>query len=604
MKIRQVASLIIALILASTTLSCGGGGGGTGGGSVSGRQWTYMVYMGADNNLSNAGIGDINEMEKVGSNENIAVVVQAEFSSQYSQGAPTDTRRIYVQNDNDANSVNLAGTSLGNVNMGDPATLTAFINWAKTTYPAQHYALIVWDHGGGWKAKQLSSPLRGAVQDTTSGSFMSLPNLAKAVSDSGLHFDLINFDACLMAMYEVAYEFKGLTDYMVFSEESEPGDGDPYDTILGALVANPTMNSRTLASTIVDKWHDFYVSDTRESTTKSAVDMAQIDALDAKVVALAKALAANQAGTSTAVLHAQTNTQKYAYEANHDLFHFCQDLNATLSAGAAKTACTDIISLQGTVVISNTTTGTATANSHGLAIYIPQASQTNSTDLADYEKLKCNLTARASASGTWGSYVAALTSGGSLNTTGTGDFAIGIVWTKPDGSACNADLDLIIGEPDGSWYAPFAGQTTPNGNFSQDSAVSGNSSEYYVANTHILPGNYNILVNYYANGSSCAQARVHLMLMEQAYYGDLNWHEENVKNLDLSSPLPSPDPCSSSPLSCYNSYSDMWYPGSMLNRSVSSSITFDFNNDIQTSSKLGGLALKKRKGILLNGLDK
>ena len=61
---------------------------------------------------------------------------------------------------------------------------------------------------------------------------MSLPDLAGAVRTAGVHLDVINFDACLMAMYEVAYEFLGLTDYMVFSEEVEPGDGDPYDTIL------------------------------------------------------------------------------------------------------------------------------------------------------------------------------------------------------------------------------------------------------------------------------------------------------------------------------------------------------------------------------------
>jgi hypothetical protein len=296
--------------LAFSLVACSGGGGGGGsdsGGGTTGREWTYMVYMGADNNLSSSGEDDITEMAKVGSTSGVAVVVQAEFSQQYSTGLPTDTRRMLIQKG--VNNI-AASTSIGNVNMADPAQLTAFIKWAQQTYPAKRYALVIWDHGAGWKTASLNTRrnlLRGAVQDETSDSFMSLPDLAKAVRDSGVHFDLINFDACLMAMYEVAYEFKGLVDYLVFSEETEPGEGDPYDTILTALTANPTQSARTLASTIVDKYDDYYTTNNRGATTKSAVDMSQMDALDAKVLALSAALKAD-AGATTLVQAAQSAT--------------------------------------------------------------------------------------------------------------------------------------------------------------------------------------------------------------------------------------------------------------------------------------------------------
>jgi hypothetical protein len=92
------------LILAFSLISCGGGGGGgssDGGGNGGGtteRDWTYMVYMGADNNLSSAGEGDIAEMATVGSTSAVAVVVQAEFSQQFSgTGVPADTRRMLIQ---------------------------------------------------------------------------------------------------------------------------------------------------------------------------------------------------------------------------------------------------------------------------------------------------------------------------------------------------------------------------------------------------------------------------------------------------------------------------------------------------------------------------
>ncbi len=142
-------------------------------------------------------------------------------------------------------------TNIGNVDMGSAAALTDFIEWAAYAYPADHYALILWDHGAGWKSRASvtkSNLFRGAIQDETSGSFMSLPNLAAAVRNAGVHMDLINFDACLMAMYEVAYELKDLADFLVFSEETEPSDGDPYDTILTDLVNSPDMSARELSS--------------------------------------------------------------------------------------------------------------------------------------------------------------------------------------------------------------------------------------------------------------------------------------------------------------------------------------------------------------------
>ncbi len=419
MKKGKLHLLIIGILIVSVgTLSCGGGGGSSSPATNSGpRQWTYMVYMGANNNLSDAGLYNLNDMEKVGSSGAMAIVVQAEFSPQYSAASGITQAvagRIYVENDGNPNAVNLnAGTGIGYVDMATPAALTDFINWAKTNYPAQHYALVIWDHGGGWKTTKLRSPMKGAVQDDTSGNFMSLPDLAKGVADSGVHFDVINFDACLMAMYEVAYEFRGLTDYMVLSEQTEPGTGDPYDTILGALAATPSMTGRSLATTIVDKYNAFYIPDTREGTTKSAVDMSQIDALDAKVVALAKALT-NDTTATAAIQYAQNNTQNYEYTANHDLYEFCKSLNTNLSSGTSGTAKTlsgDIMTLMGSVVIDSKTTTSTVANSHGLAIYIPQANETNSTELAQYSQLKCNLTSRTSASGTWGSYINYLLAG-------------------------------------------------------------------------------------------------------------------------------------------------------------------------------------------------
>jgi hypothetical protein len=504
-----------------------------------------MVYMGADNTLSDAGLGDLNEMEKVGSSSNVAIVVQAEFSTKYTQGmATSNTRRIYVENDNDPNNVNLSSSpNIGNVNMASPAALTEFINWVKATYPAQHYALVVWDHGAGWKAKKFSSPARGAVQDETSGTFMSLPDLAKGVADSGVHFDVINFDACLMAMYEVAYEFKGLTDYMVFSEQTEPGEGDPYDTILGDLAATPSMSSRDLASTIVSKYDAFYTTNDRGGTTKSAVDMSKLATLDTKVIALAAALN-NDAASSVVVYSAitGTTTQNYAYPANHDLWDVSNYLENSAAGSAVKTAASEVKTAVSDMIVANQTNGTDMANSHGLAIYLPLASETNSTELASYALLASNKTARTAASGTWGSYLETIAAGGTAIYK-PGNFGIKVIWTDINDQPCNADVDLYIWEPtptgSGDLFAPWMGQTSPNGFFSADSAASGKSEEYYLANAQVLVGDYYFLVNYYKDGTLCTKARVHLYVYDPVSFPDNEWHEATLQNFaGLSNPSP------------------------------------------------------------------
>jgi hypothetical protein len=605
------------LSLAFSLAACSGGGGGSdsgGGGGTTAREWTYMVYMGADNNLSPSGEGDIAEMASVGSTSTVAIAVQAEFSRQYSgAGVPTDTRRMLIQKGVD----NLAASaSIGNVNMAAPAQLTAFIKWAQQTYPAKHYALVIWDHGAGWKTSSVNtrrSLERGAVQDETSDSFMSLPDLAKGVRDSGVHFDLINFDACLMAMYEVAYEFKGLADYLVFSEETEPGEGDPYDTILAALTANPAQSARTLAISIVDRYDDYYTTNNRGATTKSAVDMSQMDALDAKVLALSAALRTDAAANSL-VQAARTATQEYAYASNHDLYDLCKYLVDRLPAGAVKDRCNEIMTLLNTMVINNKINDTSpakVANSHGLAIYLPTTAETNTSDLNKYAVLACNKT-RASATGTWGSYVDYLISGAGDVIYASGGFAIWLEWTKPNDSACNADLDLYIWEPasdyattgNGDWYSPWMGQTSPNGFFSQDSADSGTSQEFYIANNQVYWGDYYFVVNYFDDGTSCSQAKARLWLYKP---NDQQWHEVNLAGLGVSVTYPSPQVldlsnsyvsgCESSPLSCYNNYSDWWVPDYYYEARGVGSGSWAMGGNLPTGGKKSQIIFRHGKGM-------
>lgn len=242
--------------------------------------WTVLVYLDGDNDLESASIKDINEMEQIGSTASVNVVVQMDRINGYntSNSDWTDTRRGKIIYDTVSTGIGSTLTSIGEVNMGDAATLTDFIEWGVANFPANKYALIVWDHGGG---------LDGVAWDDTSDDNLDVSELAQALSDSGVYFDLIGFDACLMGMMEVAYEIAPYTDTIVASEDTIPFNGWNYEDVLTDLTTTPTMTSADFGSAIVDRygtWYEYYTLSALSSA--GVLDFATaFDALSDEIIA-------------------------------------------------------------------------------------------------------------------------------------------------------------------------------------------------------------------------------------------------------------------------------------------------------------------------------
>lgn len=237
--------------------------------------WTFMVYLDGDNNLEGAGIDDFLEMSSVGSSADVNIVVQFDRIGGYdtSHDDWETCKRFYVTSAMDPTSANQVA-DIGEVNMADPATLTSFIDWAVGAYPADNYALILWNHGGGWRARyddlkkalktattgeskeaikqklrELQKPgFKAVCWDETSGyDSLTMSEVKSALDAATTNMDLIGFDACLMQMIEVAHEIKDTgASVMVGSEETEPWDGWPYDTLLGDIVATPALTPAQL----------------------------------------------------------------------------------------------------------------------------------------------------------------------------------------------------------------------------------------------------------------------------------------------------------------------------------------------------------------------
>jgi hypothetical protein len=217
--------------------------------------WTILVYMAGDNNLSAAANQDLLEMEAVGSDSHIQVVVQIDTIN-------GTTKRLTVQ----PGGVTVI-EDLGEQNMADPQTLTNFLLWAKDRFRAQRHALILWDHGSGYRdsnAKAVQEgPLRrtyGILQDDTNGTPCCLSNrmVRQAIEASGIHFDLLGFDASQMAQIETAYEYRNVADLLVFSQETGQANGWDYTAILTVLRLHPWMAQEALAGLTVQTYRDFY----------------------------------------------------------------------------------------------------------------------------------------------------------------------------------------------------------------------------------------------------------------------------------------------------------------------------------------------------------
>jgi len=328
--------------------------------------WTFLVYLDADNNLEDVGSVDFNEMASVGSNSDLNIVVQMDRTPYYDMGYGdwTDTKRFLVTPGMMPTPEN-AIADLGEMNMGDAATLQDFITWGIQNYPADNYALVLWDHGGGWD---------GAVcwDDTDYGDSLTLDEvktaIANAESATGTKIDLLGYDACLMGMAEVVYETKDLVDVAVASEETIPWDGWPYNTVLSDLASNPMMTAQEFGSAIVTRYMEYYTYEGME--TNSAIDVASTSWLYSSIDAFANALIASMPDYRSQIADARMYAQTFSYSTYMDLYSFAAQLTVRLPGGALFDAAVDVANALQSCLIAEGH-GSYLPDAHGLSIYFP-----------------------------------------------------------------------------------------------------------------------------------------------------------------------------------------------------------------------------------------
>lgn len=337
-------------------------------------KWTFMVYIAGDNDLEPYGINDVEEMIKVGSTDEVNIVIEFDRAVGYDDerwGGWTDTRRYYITKTDDINSLKPIRQGV-EINTGDPRYLEEFGTWAIETYPAENYVLIIWSHGGGW----------GGIgpDESNKPGMLSLPEIDQALgnirANTGIDkFAIVGFDACLMSQLEVYRVLKDHALYGVAAEEVIPGNGQDYLGILSQLTGNPDMSARELGEVFLDTYMIYYNEFGQHfpSYDLHLIDLSKVDAVADALAAFSAAAIDNMDALLGSTGVARNSAQFFSYASDIrsvDIVDFMQIfVESNLPAEVEDAARGVIDSVYEAVTATRTTPNMPGAN--GLAFYFP-----------------------------------------------------------------------------------------------------------------------------------------------------------------------------------------------------------------------------------------
>lgn len=322
---------------------------------------TIMVYMCGTDLESRSGMGtsDLQEMLAADLGENVNLLVYTGGCSKWQNNVVSSTKNQIYQIKN--GKMKLLEEYKA-VSMTDPDTLTSFIKWCAKNYPANRNQLIFWDHGSG------SINGYGYDEKFKSSGSMDLSEINQALKKSGVTFDFVGFDACLMATLETALMLTSYSDYMIASEETEPGVGWYYTDWLTALGEDTSMATVEIGKNIVDDFVETCAAKCRgQKTTLSVVDLAELEKTvpaDFKDFAKSASKLIRNDEYKT-VSDARYNTREFAQASaidQVDLVHLAQNMGTEEGEELVKSLLS---------AVKYNRTSSDMTNAYGLSIYFP-----------------------------------------------------------------------------------------------------------------------------------------------------------------------------------------------------------------------------------------
>jgi hypothetical protein len=274
---KKALSVLLAVILCFSLVPATAG--------ASAQTFTLMVYLCGTDLESDGGLAtaDLKEMtgSDIAANSGLTLYVQTGGTKNWENKKLADGKGERWRVDKTGLT---KLTSLGDIDMGDEAEFASFLQYGFENFPADRYGLIFWDHGSG--------ATDGVCYDEMTDNSLNMAEIYTALATAAKEpnyrkFSMVGFDACLMADYEMAVHLQPFADYMIASEETEPGEGWNYKSWLPALSKNPGVDIPTLGKTIVDGFLQS-VKDVGydEFGTLSVLDLNKLDALHSALEAM------------------------------------------------------------------------------------------------------------------------------------------------------------------------------------------------------------------------------------------------------------------------------------------------------------------------------
>ena len=438
---------------------------------------TIMVYLCGTDLESKSGMAtrDLIEMTNATLSNNLRIVV-------YTGGCTKWNNEYISANVNQIYEVVSGGIRCVNQNAGtgamtDPATLTSFIKWCAQNYGANRNELILWDHGGG------SVSGYGYDQKNARSGSMTLAGINTALKNAGMKFDFIGFDACLMATVETGLMLSDYADYMIASEETEPGIGWYYTNWLTSFAANTSMPTIEVGQKIIDDFVTTCNSQCRgQSATLSIVDLAELsNTAPGSLKSFAQSISTLIKNDDyKAVSSARNGSREFAQSTmidQIDLVHFANLLGNSEGEALSK-------ALLGAVKYNRTSSNMTSA--YGISIYFPyrKASKVDAA-VSTYNAI-----------GLDSSYsqcireFASLEVSGQVASGGTTTALPSLLGSLSGGSSGDTDMiSSLLGGFLGGDFGSISGLTGSNTSFFSDRELSNDQTVAYLAKNYFDPQN-------------------------------------------------------------------------------------------------------------------
>ncbi|MDO4815658.1 MAG: clostripain-related cysteine peptidase [Bacillota bacterium] len=337
---------------------------------------TIMIYMCGTDLESKYGMAtkDLQEMLNATISDKVNIIIETGGCSKWQNNIMSNTKNQVYKLENDG--LRRLESDFGTAAMTNPQNLTDFIKYCTKNYPADRNMLIFWDHGGG------SITGYGYDEKNPSSSSMTLSKIDSALKAANCKFDIIGFDACLMATLETALVCEDYADYLLASEESEPGTGWYYTNWLTELSKNTSIPTVKLSKTIIDD----FISSSRSSSPNSTVTLSVVDLaeLDGTVPDTFRSFSSSvnkliKSNDYTVVSNARAGARQFAQNKINqvDLVDLAQRIGTDESIDLAK-------ALMGCVKYNRS----SISRCYGISIFFPyESTSTVKSALASYEDI-------------------------------------------------------------------------------------------------------------------------------------------------------------------------------------------------------------------------